>query len=297
MALPSHDLLIAPKELAAGTQDRARNIQILDTRPAEQFAAGRIPGAIHLELWGLSLNDSDPEPLRAFLYTISHYLTTRGLDPKRPVVVYEQDSGMRAARAFWFLEYFGHPDVRLLDGGFTAWTAAGLPVETGAATPPPPNDPERDPDTVSKWPDDGSTERREEIAAGWREVFAAAGAQAHRKDLTIVDARSPDERSGATVRAKRPGFIPCSIHIEYKDALNADGTFKARDELRRLYESNGVTPDHEVITYCQGGYRSAHSYLALRLLGYPRVRNYVASWAEWGNREELPVEDGQNKKI
>jgi 3-mercaptopyruvate sulfurtransferase SseA len=176
MADPGRNLLITATELDALLRkaDAGAAPQLLDTRPAEQFAAGRIPGAIHLELWGLSLNDSDPEPTRAFFWTLSHYLTTRGIDPARPVIVYEDDSGMRAARAFWLLEYFGHPDVRLLDGGFQAWTRAGLPVETGAAAVAPSNDPARDPDTLPRWPDDGQTARREEVLACWRDVFAAS---------------------------------------------------------------------------------------------------------------------------
>jgi thiosulfate/3-mercaptopyruvate sulfurtransferase len=255
-------------------------MQIIDARAPELFAGERIPGAVHLDLWALSLNDTDPEPLRAFVWTISHYITVRGIDPKRPVVVYEEDSGVRAARVFWFLEYFGHPEVRLLDGGIKAWKAAGLPVETGAARQPP----------VTGWPDDGSTPRREEVLAGWRDVFAAAGAQAQRRDVAVLDTRSEGEHKGTTVRARRGGAIPRSVHIEWKENLTPDGSFKPRPELRQMYAEKGITPDQEVITYCQGGYRAAHSYVALRLLGYPRVRNYVASWGEWGNREELPVE-------
>ncbi len=260
---------------------RRDGIQIIDTRPAAEFAARRIPTATYLDLWALSLNDTDPSPMRAFFWTISHYLTAHGIDPKRPVVVYEaEEVGPRAARVFWFLEYFGHPDARVLDGGFRAWTEAGLPVEAGAA---------RTLDTGT-WPDDGSTRRREEILAGWRDVFAGAGAPAQQHDLAILDTRSDEEYRGSLVRAKRGGAIPNAIHIEWKDNLAPDGRFKPAAELRRMYAAKGITPEREVISYCQGGYRAAHAYLALRLLGYPRVRNYVSSYGEWGNREELPVE-------
>ena len=277
---PNARLLMNPAELHAKL-DRRGNLQVIDARPAEQFAGGRIPGAIYLDLWALSINDTDPAPMRAFFWTVSHYLTAHGIDPKRPVVAYEANEvGSRAARIFWFLEYFGHPDARVLDGGFKAWTAAGLPIETGAAR------------TLDKgtWPDDNSTPRNEAILAGWREVFAGAGAPAPRHDLAILDTRTDGEYRGTTVRAKRGGAIPNAIHIEWKDNLGPDGKFKSADELRRMYESKGITPDREVISYCQGGYRAAHSYLALRLLGYPRVRNYVSSYGEWGDREELPVE-------
>ncbi|HSL23485.1 MAG TPA: sulfurtransferase [Vicinamibacterales bacterium] len=269
-------LLIEPRDLHAALG----GFQVIDTSPAERFAGGRIPGAVHLELWALSLMDTDPAPLRAFLSTVSHYINTRGIDPKRPVVVYEaEESGIRAARAFWFLEYFGHPNVRVLNGGFRAWQAAGLPVETGAGRTPP----------SGKWPDDGSTPRREDVIAGWRDVMAGIDPRSARERVAILDTRTEGEHRGTLVRAKRGGAIPGSIHVEWKATLAADGRFRPASELRRLYESNGITPEREVITYCQGGYRAAHGYLALRLLGYPRVKNYISSWGEWGNRDDLPA--------
>ena len=84
--------------------------------------------------------------------------------------------------------------------------------------------------------------------------------------------------------------MPGAVHLEWTNNLGADGAFKPLNELRAMYERAGVTPDREVVTYCQGGYRAAHSYLALRLLGYPRVRNYIGSWKEWGDRTDLPIE-------
>ncbi|MEE8129085.1 MAG: rhodanese-like domain-containing protein, partial [Vicinamibacterales bacterium] len=98
------------------------------------------------------------------------------------------------------------------------------------------------------------------------------------------------EYCGTTVRAKRGGAIPGAVHVEWTRNLDASGAFKSAAELREMYESVGVTPDREVITYCQGGYRAAQTYLALRLLGYPRVRTYIGSWKEWGDKEELPIE-------
>ncbi len=106
----------------------------------------------------------------------------------------------------------------------------------------------------------------------------------------ILDARTDGEFYGTTVRARRGGAIPGAVHVEWTRNLTPEGEFKPAAELKQMYEDAGVTPDREVITYCQGGYRAAHSYLALRLLGYPRVRNYVGSWKEWGDREELPIQ-------
>ena len=272
-AYPNGSLLVTPEQLSSELSG-GRGPLILDLRPPDAYTAGHIPGAIHLDLWGVSLIDTDPAPLNAFMWMIEHVLAIHGVSAATPVVVYDEQSGVRAARAFWFLEYFGHPDVRLLDGGFGAWSRAGLPAVKDAAPAP-----------VSDWT--GSREERR--IATWREVKEAIG----QRDAVILDARSDGEYCGTTVRAKRGGAVPGAVHVEWTRNLGPDGAFKPADELREMYEAAGVTPDREVLTYCQGGYRAAHAYLALRLLGYPRVRNYVGSWKEWGDREELPVEKPQ----
>jgi thiosulfate/3-mercaptopyruvate sulfurtransferase len=265
-------LLVSPQELAGMLEGAgAKRPLVLDLRPPESYVAGHVPGAVHLDLWGLSLIDTDPAPLDAFMWMIEHVLQIHGVDSGTPVVVYDEQSGIRAARAFWFLEYFGHPAARLLDGGFGAWASAGLPVTTDAAAPP-----------GSEWT--GSRELR--AIATWRDVRGALG----RRDVVILDTRSDDEYGGAVARARRGGAIPGAVHIEWTRNLGPDGRYRPAGELTKMYRDAGVTPDREVFTYCQGGYRAAHSYLALRLLGYPRVRNYVGSWKEWGDREELPVE-------
>ena len=102
------------------------------------------------------------------------------------------------------------------------------------------------------------------------------------------------EYLGTLVRAARGGAIPGAIHLEWKQSLGPDGAFKPAAELRAMFEQAGVTPEREVVPYCQGGYRAAHSYLALRLLGYPRVRNYLGSWKEWGDKTELPIETSRS---
>jgi len=247
---------------------------LLDLRPAEDFTVGHLPDAVHLDLWGLSLKDTDPAPLEAFLWMIVHVLEMRGVSGEVPIVVYDEISGMRAARAFWFLEYFGHPDTRLLDGGFRAWSAAALPVTTAVTVP-----------KKAEWAG-GEPPAVASRLATWRDVRDRLG----RADVALLDTRSAGEYCGTTVRARRGGAVPGAIHLEWTQNLGPDGAFKPAAELRAMYAAAGVTPDKEVITYCQGGYRAAHSYLALRLLGYPRVRNYIGSWKEWGDREDLPVE-------
>jgi thiosulfate/3-mercaptopyruvate sulfurtransferase len=271
-AFPNAQLLTTPADLTAALGGTAKPL-VIDARPAEDFAAGHIPGAVHLDLWGLSLVDTDPGPLKAFMWIVDHLFNLRGVNASTPVVVYEDRSGMRAARAFWFLEYFGHPRVQVLDGGFEAWVKAGLPVTRDAAPPP-----------KSTW---AGTPQEDRLAT-WRDVQARLG----RPDVVILDTRSGDEYDGTLVRARRGGRIPGAVHVEWTRNLDEDGAFKPAAELRAMYEQAGVTPDKEVVTYCQGGYRAAHGYLALRLLGYPRVRNYTGSWKEWGDRENLPVETG-----
>ena len=90
--------------------------------------------------------------------------------------------------------------------------------------------------------------------------------------------------------------MPGAVHLEWTNNLAPDGTFKAPAELKEMYEQAGVAPGREVVTYCQGGYRAAHSYLALRIAGYPRVRNYIGSWKEWGDRVDLPVEQPKRRR-
>jgi thiosulfate/3-mercaptopyruvate sulfurtransferase len=244
---------------------------VVDLRPAEEFARGIIPGAVHLDLYGVSLVDTEPAPMRAFLWIIEHLLATRGVAADRPVVVYDECSGIRAARALWFLELFGHTHVSLLDGGFNQWVAEKQPVSHEFAAP-----------VATDW----HGTRHDAILATWRDVQARLG----RDGVAIVDTRTPEEHYGTLVRAARGGAIPGSIHLEWTHNLDASGRFKPAGELRAMYESLGVTADRDVVTYCQGGYRGAHAYLALRLLGYPQVRNYLGSWREWGDRTDLPLE-------
>jgi len=265
-------LVLSPQELARLLEvDPGSRPLLLDLRPPEAYAGGHIPSAIHLDLWGVSLIDTDPAPLKAFMWMIEHVLAVHGVDASTPVVVYDEHSGVRAARAFWFLEHFGHPSVRLLDGGFNAWVASGRPVTRDASPPP-----------KSEW----TGGRDERTLATWKNVKNAIGSS----DAVIVDTRTDAEHEGSLVRARRGGAVPGAVHIEWTRNLAASGEFKPASELKKMYTDAGVTPDREVITYCQGGYRAANSYLALRLLGYPRVRMYIGSWKEWGDREDLPIE-------
>ena len=265
----THPLLVAPRELAAALDDPS--LRLLDTRPASAFAEGHLPGALHLDVFGISLVDTSPAPLAAFEWIIRHLLELRGVTREQRVVVYDEHSGMRAARVLWLLDLFGHPYAQLLDGGVGAWRAAGLPTTRDVVS---------EPEATTL-----AIERHPEQLATVSDVAAAL----NRVDVTILDTRSRAEHTGELVRAARGGAIPGSVHVEWKRNLGADGRFRGADELRAMYAEVGVVPENEVITYCQGGYRAAQSWIALRLAGFPRVRTYLGSWGEWGNRADLPI--------
>jgi thiosulfate/3-mercaptopyruvate sulfurtransferase len=208
---------------------------------------------------------------------IHHVLELRGVSENKEVVVYENNSGMRAARALWFLDYFGHPNARLLDGGMQAWKAAGLATTTEVTSP--------------KGAGFKISEHREVLATA-DDVLQSL----NKKNISILDTRSRAEYVGRQIRAARGGAIPGAIHIEWTDNLDASGKFKSDAELKAMYSRAGITADKEVISYCQGGYRAAHSYVALRLIGFPKIRNYIGSWKEWGDRADLPVEQPAERK-
>ncbi len=254
-------------------QSNHPDLIILDLRPPEDFANGHIPGARSLDIFGISLVDTRPQPLAAFLWIIEHLIDAKGVSTDSRVVVYDRISGERAARLFWFLEFFGHAHVHLLNGGYQAWTGNGFDTTRDAKV----------------WGRGNfKANARPELLATGEDVLERLGKQ----ETAIVDARSAAEHNATLVRSARGGRIPGAVHMEWTHNLDSDGMFKPAGDLAARYAGIGVTPDREVIPYCQGGYRSANTYLALRLIAYPRVRNYLGSWGEWGNRSEFPIEGG-----
>jgi thiosulfate/3-mercaptopyruvate sulfurtransferase len=262
-------LLWSVDELSSRLTDP--RLVLMDMRPPEAYANGHIPGSRSFDIFGISLIDTRPHPLEAFLWMIEHLIQAKGVNNDSTVVAYDDIAGMRSARLFWFLEYFGHEDVHLLNGGFNAWQAAGLPVTQEAVVP--------------KAGNFKMKPQPPRIATA-DDVLGRLG----NPSSVIVDTRSDGEYTGQLVRAKRGGAIPGAVHLEWTNNLDAKGFFKSADELKTMYVEKNITPEKEVIPHCQGAYRSAHTYLALRLLGYPNVRNYLGSWGEWGNREDLPIE-------
>ncbi|MEE9274443.1 MAG: sulfurtransferase [bacterium] len=262
------DLIWSPARLQESLDDP--NLRVIDTRPGEQFAMGHIPGARHFDLYAINCDDTDDAPLNSFVRMWAFLLGQRGVSFGDTIVFYDDTSGMRSARGFWFLEYLGHGDVHILDGGLGAWKREGLPT-TRDAEPPRAAPFEYTP--------------RRDLLATYKDVLAAIDSP----DAVVLDTRRPGEHRGTEALAARGGAIPSAVHQEWVEHLTPEGEMKPAAELRAQFEALGVTPDKEIVPYCQTGYRSAHAYLALRLLGYPRVRNYLGSWKEWGNREELPI--------
>ena len=222
------DLLMTPAQLQVRLQDAS--ICIVDVRPTHEYVSGHIPGALHLDLYGISLNNTGREAFDAFMWTLAYLMGSRGIGSDATVVFYENDSGMRAARGFWICEYLGHRDVHVLDGGLQAWTAAGF--ETTADVPIP------DQATFEPAPDG-------ERHIGFEEIRDSLG----KADFVPLDTRSNDEYYGVVARSARGGAIPDAVHIEYLNNLDDRGAFKPADELREMYERAGVMPEQTVACY------------------------------------------------
>jgi thiosulfate/3-mercaptopyruvate sulfurtransferase len=248
----------------------------VDTSAYEQ---GHIPGAIGFN-WKKELQD---QVVRAPLSKaqLEELLSQAGVSNDTTVILYGDNNNWFAAWALWLLKYYGHEDVRLLNGGRVKWLADQREISTNVPSYPRTN-------YVAK-------ESVTNIRALRDYIFNRLG----QNDLTLVDVRSPGEYSGELLApanlpqegAQRGGHIPGAANIPWSQAVREDGTFKSAEELQALYGGKGVTPDKEVIAYCRIGERSAHTWFVLtQLLGYPNVRNYDGSWTEWGSLIGAPIE-------
>jgi thiosulfate/3-mercaptopyruvate sulfurtransferase len=237
-----------------------------------QYVAGHIPGAIHV-YWLEDLSAADttvttflPNPEEA-----AERLTRLGITHDKPVVAYSDGGNLYASRLWHVLVHFGHEQVVLLDGGIEKWQAEGRPLEPGGVSPSPGRFEPRRSDQLH--------------AIGAAEIL-------DRLDdprVRVVDVRGHAEFSGEQRRAARGGHIPGAVLWPWEGNLRPVGTLRDPVEIRSRAMAAGLLPEQELVTYCQGGVRAAHAALALRIAGYPRVRIYDGSWADWGNNPALPV--------
>lgn len=242
-----------------------------------KYLRGHIPGAV-----GWDRVQDMEHPVRADLPTpeqFSDLMSWSGIAADTTVVLYSDGLDRHATWAFFVMKLFGHKDVRLLNGGKLKWEQEGRPLT---------------PEETSVTPTRYRIQKNDfSIRATRDEVLRALD----KPSVVLLDVRTPEEFEGGEhpehpqTGIRRRGHIPGAVHCPWEQSLKPDGSFKSLKELRRLYQSLGITPDKEVITYCRLGVRASHSWFVLKhVLGYDMVRLYDGSWNEWGNLVGAPIE-------
>lgn len=263
-------LVISASELSQ-TLD-SRRLLLIDARPFSSYAESHIPGAVNLDLMQFHWIDTSKQGIAQFNRQAQLLLSNIGVSKNKFVVFYDDVSGMSAARGVWLLLYFSHANVVMLEGGMNSWKAQGFKTET-----------KTNPFVHSSF--NGKPDPN--ILADFKRIKTAI----KKKNVILVDTRSKEEYDGSTIRAARSGHIPTAINIDWNDNLEQD-SFKSPDKLAQMYN---LPKDVEVITYCQGGYRAANTFVVLKMLGFKTARMYLGSWGEWGNKPGLPVEKSSRR--
>jgi thiosulfate/3-mercaptopyruvate sulfurtransferase len=246
----------------------SKDLILVDTRSEREYSEGHIPGAIWLDLSGFP-NQTDDSGLQELRRQLSKKLSGLGITGTEGVVFYEEYTGTKAPRALWFLTYSGYLNGKVLHGGISAWREAKFSLS-------------RQPAVRQAKP--SAVRENSGVLASADYVLKSIG----NPGCVILDVRSQEEYAGTD--SPRTGHIPGATWLEWNELLDSTTNFRPLAELQTRLSDAGVTPDKEIITYCKSGSRSSNTYLALRILGYPRTRNYLGSWQEWSSRLDLPVE-------
>lgn len=251
------------------------NLLVVDLTKPETYAAGHIPGAVYLDYPHIVRMANPVGGLLPDEAQLTAVLSRLGMTPDTHVVSYDDEGGGKAARLLWTLEALGHKHYSLLNGGLHVWANEGHPMENRAQEP-----------TESDY--------RAKIVRDCSEVVDRGYILEHLGDSQVVllDARSPAEFSGEKCFAARGGHIPGAINIEWTEFMDPAHNLRLKGiaELRNMLEERGITPDKTVVVYCHTHHRSAHTWLTLKYLGYADVRGYEASWSDWGNQPDTPIE-------
>jgi thiosulfate/3-mercaptopyruvate sulfurtransferase len=251
----------------------------VDYNPATSYTIGHIPGAVLFD-WKQDLNDQNKKDIIS-KEGCEDLLQRAGVNNDTILVLYGDYKNWFAAFAFWVLKYYGFNDVKLMNGARKKWFEEDRPVSLDVPSYPRGSFKASEPDNSIRV-----------LIPYVKEILSS-------KDKILIDVRSPEEYSGkilvlpvyASEQPPRGGHIPGAINIPWDWSVNEDGTFKSPEELRNIYNSMDVTNNKEVITYCRIGERSAYTWFVLKyLLGYPNVKNYEGSWAEWANTVGSPIE-------
>lgn len=252
------------------------NVRVVDLRP-RGYADGHVPEAVWLDNNWIR----NPKAPPTFLPTPQEFealMSKLGISNTTRVIAYDDRGGIYAARLWWILNLYGHSNVALLDGGWTAWTAERRP--TNATTPAP-------------------AAARFTVTPGSVKVATADQVKAaiNNPAVKLIDARTPGEIEGKDLRnIRRGGFIESSIPVYWEDTLDASTKrFKPAAEIAKLYRDKGITATDNVTVYCQIGMRASHDLFTLALIGHDlsKLSNYYGAWEEWGNRADTPIKTKQ----